>query len=174
MTADEIIEALIAGCDDTFIWARELAFSTGARRCDFWTLSTHQSKGYLATAYEVKISRADFRRDSHRKQREARLFSDRFFYVTPPGLLSETDIPDWAGLAEIAEGRKKIIIPAPLRDKDMPSWELIVSLIRNSGDVRRDADLIKKERDRLKRMVQDGAKRLREAGKQPWQFGLHD
>lgn len=173
MTAEDILNALIADCDDSMIWASELALSTGARRCDFWTISPWQSKGYLATAYEIKVSRADFRRDNYEKQREARLFSDRFYYVTPPGLLRSEEVPDWAGLIEIVEGKKRIAVPAPLRDKDAPSWELIVSLLRNSGQIHRDADLVRKERDHLKRMVKEASKRLREAGHQPWQFGVN-
>lgn len=115
---------------------------------------------------------ADFRRDTHEKQREARLFSDRFYYVTPAGLLRTEEIPDWAGLIEIIDGRKRITVPAPMRDKDAPSWELIVSLLRNSGQIRRDGDLIRKENARLKRMVKDAAERLRAAGRQPWEFGI--
>lgn len=172
MTAAEILDALVADCDDTMIWASELALSTGARRCDFWTIAPWQSKGYLATAYEIKVSRADYRRDTHDKQREARLFSDRFYYVTPAGLLRPEEIPDWAGLIEIADGKKRIVVPAPLRDKDMPSWELVISLLRNSGQIRRDGDLIRKENARLKRMLKDAGERLRAAGKQPWQFGI--
>jgi hypothetical protein len=174
MTAAEILDILIAGCDDTMIWATELSLSTGSRRCDFWTIAPWQSKGYLATAYEIKISRADYRRDNYEKQREARLFSDRFYYVTPACLLSREEIPDWAGLLEVdAQGQRRIIVPAPLRDKDAPSWELIVSLIRNSGQIRRDADLVRKERDRLKRMLKEACERIREKGWQPWQMGIH-
>lgn len=172
MTAAEILDALIASTDETMIWASELSLSTGARRCDFWTIAPWQSKGYLATAYEIKVSRADFRRDTHGKQREARLFSDRFYYVTPPAMLRAEEVPDWAGLLEILDGKPKIIVPAPLRDKDAPSWELIVSLLRNSGQIRRDADLIRKERDRLKRMLQNASDRIRAAGRQPWEMGL--
>jgi len=172
-TAQDILDALIAGCDDSFIWASELSLSTGARRCDFWTIAPHQSKGYLATAYEIKVSRSDFRRDNAVKQREARLFSDRFYYATPPGLLAPEEIPDWAGLIEVTAEKRKIVVPAPLRDKDAPSWELIVSLLRNSGQIRRDADLVRKERDRLRRQLKDASDRLRAKGEQPWQFGIH-
>jgi hypothetical protein len=173
VTAEDILAALIAGCDGSVIWASELALSTGARRCDFWTLAPWQSKGYLATAYEIKVSRSDFRRDNAIKQREARLFSDRFYYATPPGLLKPEEIPDWAGLLEIGADRHRVIVPAPLRDKDAPSWELIVSLLRNSGQIRRDQDLVKIERDRLKRQLREAVTRLREKGMSPWQFGIH-
>lgn len=133
------------------IWAEELALSSGARRCDFWTLHPHASKGYRATAYEVKVSRADFKRETYKKQREARLFSDEFYYVTPPGLLSPDEIPDWAGLMEynIEAGTWRTPSSAPRRDKDAPSWELVVSIMRFSGEVRRDTDLIRMENARL-------------------------
>ena len=114
MTAEDILDSLIASCDDSMIWASELALSTGDRRCDFWTIAPWQSKGYLATAYEIKVSRADYRRDTYNKQREARLFSDRFYYVTPPALLKTEEVPDWAGLIEIAEGGRRTVVPAPL------------------------------------------------------------
>jgi hypothetical protein len=72
MTAEDILDSLIASCDDSMIWGSELALSTGDRRCDFWAIAPWQSKGYLATAYEIKVSRADYRRDTYNKQREAR------------------------------------------------------------------------------------------------------
>lgn len=173
MTAAEILEALIAECDSTMIWASELALSTGTRRCDFWTLAPCQSKGYAATAYEIKVSRGDYRRDTHEKQREARLFSDRFYYATPPGLIAPDEVPDWAGLVELVDGKKKIIVPAPLRDKDAPSWELVVSLLRNSGRVRRDDDVIKKQRSYYLSQLRAAAAQLKAEGRQPWQYGIN-
>lgn len=133
------------------IWATELALSSGARRCDFWALHPHASKGYRAVAYEIKVSRADFRRDTHMKQRDARLFSDEFWYITPPGLLTVEEVPDWAGLKEYdsAADRWRVPVSAPRRDKDAPSWELVVSIMRNSGDVRRDTAIMK---DQIKRL----------------------
>lgn len=173
MTANDILEVLANTCDRTMIWASELALASGARRCDFWTLAPCQSKGYAATAYEIKISRADFRRDTHAKQREARLFSDRFYYVTPPGLLKVEEVPDWAGLIEIVDGAKKVRVQAPLRDKDAPSWELIVSLLRCSGTIERDSDMIREQRNAYRRMLTTASERLRDAGRQPWEFGIN-
>lgn len=172
MDAGEIIDALIATTGDTCIWATELAYSSGRNRADFFTLQSHASKGYKATAFEVKVSRADFKRDSHKKQREARLFSDEFYYVTPPGLLKLEEVPDWAGLIEIHNGKRKVIHEAPRRDKDMPSWELVVSLIRNSGRVRRDEDKRLKELAHVKKRLGDVKKKLREQGLEPWRFGI--
>jgi hypothetical protein len=34
--------------------------------------------------------------------------------VTPPALLKTEEVPDWAGLIEIAEGGRRTVVPAPL------------------------------------------------------------
>lgn len=150
MTAEEIIEALIAVSSDK-IWARELACFGGDRRVDFWTLEPAASKGFRATSYEIKISVADFRRDSEEKQAGALLWSDRFWYVTPPDLVDKASVPTWAGLMEwdgkMFHPRKR----APKREKAEPSWDFVVSLLRNSRDGRRDVEVIKEQMNIYKR-----------------------
>lgn len=167
----EILAALVGEQRDC-IWASELAFDGGARRCDFWTISANSSAGFQAIAYEIKISRADFKRDTHAKQRQARLFSDRFYYVAPKGLIKSEELPDWAGLYEYEAGRLSMRVPAPHRDKDAPTWQLVVSLIRNSGEIRRDTDLLRKENADMKRRIVRAAELIKAKGKQPWEFGL--
>ena len=132
------------------IYATELAWSSGRRRCDFWALHPHPSKGHKAIAYEVKASRADFRKETHDKQREARLFSDEFWYIAPSGVIPKDEVPDWAGLIDWSPSKFKVSVAAPTRSKDAPSWELIVSIIRNSGDVRRDTELMRQQVTMLK------------------------
>ncbi len=142
MNAAEILDALIATSDDK-IWATELALLAGGRRADFWTLEPAASRGFRAQAYEIKISRADFKRDSEDKQVGALSFADRFWYVTPPGLLTKADLPAWAGHMEW-DGKVFVVRrKAPMRQKREPSWEFVVSLMRNSGDQRRDTAFMK-------------------------------
>lgn len=167
----QILDALTVQAGDA-IWASELAFDGGARRCDFWTVSANSSAGFQAIAYEIKISRADFRRDTHEKQRQARLFSDRFYYVAPKGLIKPEELPDWAGLIEFDGGVLSRRVDAPHRDKDAPTWQLVVSLIRNSGMIRRDTDLIRIENARMKRVLRDVKERLEAKGQKAWEFGL--
>lgn len=171
-TADDILAALVKQTGDS-IHAAELAFSQGARRCDFWTISANSSSGFKAIAYEIKVSRADFNRDSAIKQREARLFSDRFYYVTPVGLIRPDECPDWAGLIEFDGATLRSKIQAPLRDKDGPSWEFVVSLIRSSGNINRDADLLRQRALFAERTLAEVKRRLREAGLQPWEYGIN-
>lgn len=169
--AQQIVEALATSLGDA-IFATELAFCQGTRRCDLWTISANSSAGFKARAYEVKISRADFRRDNAIKQREARLFSDQFFYVTPAGLLKPEEVPDWAGLIEYTDGTFKTIIHAPYRDKDAPTWELLVSLIRNSGNVNRDTDLLKLRLRAAERKFAHATKAIEMKGIRAWEVGL--
>lgn len=169
--SQQIVEDLAASLGDA-IFATELAFCQGARRCDLWTISPNSSAGFKARAYEVKISRSDFRRDTAIKQREARLFSDQFFYVTPAGLIKREEIPDWAGLIEYCDGSFKTVVPAPYRDKDGPTWELVVSLIRNSGNVNRDTDALKMRVRNAERKIAHASRKIEASGRKAWEFGL--
>lgn len=145
ITAPQIEEALQKehAKDITF---PELRLSSGfanLSRVDFLAINVAPSSGNVVHAYEIKVSRSDFKRDSAKKQRGARLFSDYFWYIAPVGVIPHDAIPDWAGLIEVDWHcfkfknakpflRMKKVIPAPKRDKDAPSWGLVVSLIRNA------------------------------------------
>jgi len=142
ITARNIIDALIAISSEN-IWANELAFFSGHRRIDFFTLAPTRSQKFRATAYEIKISRADYARDSEEKQSGALMWSDRFWYVTPPGLLSKAEVPSWAGLQEWDGKSFSVRKLAPKRNKAEPDWEFVVSMLRNCGDSRRDTGLLK-------------------------------
>ncbi len=157
VTANDILSALKAYSDDK-IWASELAFLGGKRRIDFWTLEPIMSKGFRASSYEIKVSRADYARDSLQKQEEAIRYCDRFWYVTPPGIIKRDELPDWAGL-QTWDGQKfSVVRKAPRLAKSDPTWELIVSLLRNSGDCRRDVGLMKSQIAHLQYQVDQSAR----------------
>lgn len=138
----QIEEVLVQASVDK-ICATELPFGPqGQRRIDVWTLEVAASKHFRATAYEIKVSRADFRRDSQVKQQWALDYSDRFFYVTPPSLISRDELPEWAGLIECEGKALKVIKRAPKREKCDPDWKFIVDLVRSEFLVRRDTSLL--------------------------------
>ena len=67
------------------------------------------SKNGHATEYEIKTSRADFKADfnkleKHKLLREGGYITKHFYYLTPKGLLSLEDIPEYAGLVEYTYG----------------------------------------------------------------------
>lgn len=146
ITAKEIAVALSNGKHSKDLTFEELRLSSGyamPSRVDLWALNVAPSTGNTADAYEIKVSRSDFRRDSHKKQRGARLFADRFWFAAPVGIIPHEEVPDWAGLIEFSwkcgthKSAKpylhhKVVIPAPKRDKDGPSWGLVVSLLRHA------------------------------------------
>lgn len=123
------------------------------RSIDLWAIKAAPSSGCVAVAYEIKLSKADFRRDlkDPEKQRGARTFSNVFYYVAPPGIIPAEELPAWAGLIEIHEPepepnradhgawwkwkqelskRARVIVKAYGRDKCAPTWPFIVSLLR--------------------------------------------
>jgi len=142
ITADHILDALVAA-NAKKIWATEVPFRGSTTRIDFWTLETTASAGFRTTSYEIKVSRQDYKRDTDEKQAGAIRHSDRFFYVTPPGLLTKAEIPDWAGLLEWDSEAWSVIKRAPKLEKAQePGWGLVVDIIRNSGQCRRDVALL--------------------------------
>lgn len=102
------------------------------RRIDLFAISSQ--KGNYTTAYEIKVSRADFLKDikNDLKQRGARLYSSNFYYVAPKDMIKTEEIPVWAGLMEY-DFESRIFrtkVPAPLQSRNTPSWSLICSIVR--------------------------------------------
>lgn len=72
-----------------------LSSSTPQRRIDALIIA---STGI--TAVEIKISRADFRRDTDVKRRAWRAVTNRFIYLVPRGLVAPDEVADGCGLWE--------------------------------------------------------------------------
>jgi hypothetical protein len=154
-TAHEIIDVLLAWAQDK-ICCTEVSFSEHKSRADMITIEPVRSQSFRLTAYEVKVSRADFKRDSEAKQEAALIYSDRFFYVTPPAMVRKEEVPPWAGLIECDGTTLKVIKFAPKRRKAAPTWQLVVDIFRSATRVRRDTNLFTSEiaalRHHIKRM----------------------
>lgn len=122
------------------------------RTIDLWTIDPGPATGCRSVAYEVKVDRSDFLGDIRNplKQRGARMFSDKFYYVTPEGLVKPEEVPVWAGLMEVYSPEQswrghmydgvrlglREVVPAPVLSKAAPSWPLVVSLLRRLPLVR--------------------------------------
>lgn len=144
MTADFILEALrehYAQAKWKGQWAffKELRVETGygakggERRVDGYVLNLWPSKKFESSTFEVKVSRADFRKEL--KQPEKRwpgmAISNTFYFVTPPGLISERELPELCGLIEVDDDMNvKRIKRAVYRMKMGPSWGFMASICR--------------------------------------------
>jgi hypothetical protein len=79
-------------------------FYAGMYEMDVFKLSA----AGLVTEYEIKISRSDFFNDfkkphKHDNLRDGKLTCNRFYFVTPDGLLKAKDIPEYVGWIEVSE-----------------------------------------------------------------------
>lgn len=57
----------------------------------------------LRTAIEVKVSRADYWRESHEKRRAWQAITHRFVYAVPAGLITPDEVPAGIGLWYVTE-----------------------------------------------------------------------
>ena len=140
ITAVQILEAL-EDLGNNQLCIREMRLGSGfgrtsEGRMDLWTLCTAKSRGFVATGYEVKISRSDFLRDIRQpfKHKTALLFTNYFWFVAPEGVVDYRELPPWAGLMEAYRCDDCLCLKqthdAVYRDKMPPSWSFVVSLVR--------------------------------------------
>lgn len=63
-------------------------------------------KGHERLAFEVKVSRADYRNETPEKRAPAEVSAHRCAYVVPAGLIQPTELPSGWGLIEVYETRQ--------------------------------------------------------------------
>jgi hypothetical protein len=147
------------------------------RRMDLFIISSNE--GNSTIGFEIKASRQDFKKDINDdlKQRGARLYCNKFYYVAPKGMIKPEEIPLWAGLWEIdvedyaqtQDPRFSEPVPAPLMPKAVPSWGLICSMVRHINkdmgtdyveitNLKNDKYKLKQDIDTQKRLLTDIAK----------------
>lgn len=61
------------------------------------------------TAIEVKVSRADYKRETMEKRRAWQAITHRFIYAVPPGLITPDEVPDGCGLWYVSPGGSIVI-----------------------------------------------------------------
>lgn len=78
-------------------------------------------EGNERTAVEIKVSRADFFRDTDEKRGVWKNHTDRFVYLTPKGLMKVEEIPDGCALWEY-DGHKITVIKRAKLNKDVQEF----------------------------------------------------
>ena len=89
--------------------------STTMRRIDALMVD-----GQVLTAIEVKISRADFFRDTDAKRAPWRRHTNRFVYLVPAGLVKPEEIPTGCGLWEYELGQIMVKKRAVIEKNPVP------------------------------------------------------
>jgi len=124
-------------------WATfpELADGTGGRKVrtiDLFALNLWPSKGYRAVAYEVKISRSDFRRelDDPTKRAPWERLAHETWIAAPAGVVPVAEVPEGWGLIEIQEGGKVRRPRRALQRQPPEAWprSFTASLARRSAE----------------------------------------
>jgi len=72
------------------------------------------------TAIEIKVTRADFRRDTEEKRRAWRDHTRRFIYAAPAGLLTPSEMPAGCGLWEFDGRRLTVAKKATINKAPLP------------------------------------------------------
>lgn len=145
LSADDIVELLYKrwGSDDVLA-IHELRIGTGygkdaEQRIDFWAMKMLPSARFRRVAYEIKVSRSDFRKEISNpyKRRRALLLSNEFYFITPPGLVNDPALlPVEAGLIEVHPASPfgtptfTVVVSAPWRDTPGPSWQFLAAVAR--------------------------------------------
>lgn len=93
----------------------DLTKTKTSRRIDYLMF-----EGQSITAVEMKISRADFRRDTPEKREAWKRITNRFVYLTPAGLMKPEEIPEGCGLWEYENGTITVIKKATLNKTPQP------------------------------------------------------
>lgn len=82
--------------------------------------------GKLRTAVEIKISRADFKRDTLAKRSAWMRHTDRFVYLTPKGMVKNDEVPEGCGLWEYDNGVITVVKKAKVNKDVQPLPESMV------------------------------------------------
>ncbi|MDP2950661.1 MAG: hypothetical protein Q8P22_14150 [Chloroflexota bacterium] len=105
------------------------------QRVDAWAISCWDSGRYRRIAYEVKVSRADFKRelaDPSKRQATLRI-SNEMYLVCPARLIQKGEAPEELGLVWVTERHATHLVKrAPYRDTPFPGWPFVASLARRA------------------------------------------
>jgi len=133
---------MVVGCRDLLGALREMHAGDPIfveRKRDFLNLYT-ESDAVAATMagqvieYEIKVSRADYMRDRFKLRNK--IYSgekpgdrpNRFYYATLAGIITEADLPAWAGWFELLGGKLTLRRKAPRLHKDCHGVTVLMRL----------------------------------------------
>lgn len=103
-------------------------------RIDFFAMHVWPSRSHERRAFEIKVTRGDFLKEiqDSTKRRMGLMFSNEFYFVTPPNLVKVSEIPPECGLMTYHPKTDSFhtVKRAPWRDSQPPTWGLLASVLR--------------------------------------------
>lgn len=104
------------------------------RSIDFWAMNVFPSKGFNTVAVEIKVSRADFFRETSnpRKRESAEEVARECFFAVPKGLVSKDEVPKGWGLIEVNDGNARTTLKAQQGPRPVYDETFIASVLRRA------------------------------------------
>ena len=118
--------------DAGWLWFWELAAGRKDRRLDGLAINRWSSRAYERMAVEIKRSRGDFLAELKQpeKRQQTGAAADRFWIVTPAGLIEPPEVPGDCGLVWVDEdGRAIIKRRAPRKAEKAPTDRRLLGVV---------------------------------------------
>lgn len=119
---------------------REVRNGTGyggrqERYADGIVVSCWPSRGVWFGGIEVKVSRADWKRelDDPHKSAEIQRFCSYWWVATPEGIVKPGELPETWGHLEVSEKSARVAKEAPRLDAQPPTPTFVASILRNAS-----------------------------------------
>jgi hypothetical protein len=150
-----LLKAKHEGQNDLFFHELNTGSATrsSVTRMDAWVMPRSWSNPEC-TAYEIKVSRSDFKKDE--KWQTYLPYCNNFYFVCPPGIISTEELPPEAGLYVTSSNgtrlfKKKI---ASKRKVEIPVELFRLALMKSipSHTHKSDMDLYDRQEQKLKRL----------------------
>lgn len=139
ITAYEIMQALL-GRHRPPEWASfsemRCAGWNDATRIDLFAVNTWRSQKLRSVAYEVKVSRGDFRRELNHwfKRRLAERVATECYFVAPAKMIKPSELPEGWGLIEFFSYGLRVKVRAPRRLPEPWPFDFIAMLARRTPE----------------------------------------
>lgn len=120
MTADNVLDILEKKAKGAFVRELGIHEPNGIRRVDALDFSSA-----MRTAFEVKVSRSDWRRECEEKRSAWKSVTHRYIYVCPEGVIPVSEAPEDCGLWWVC------MDPVPGTDRMNPRLEVMRKAPKN-------------------------------------------
>lgn len=121
-----------------FVELRGFAGFSHGSTIDFFAVNTWPSKRFWRIAVEVKVSRGDFLRELDRPQKRLQFVdvAHEFWFAAPAGMIKPPELPDGAGLLEVAGDKLRAKVRAKQREPEEPEFGFAVVMLKAAADER--------------------------------------